>query len=939
MLRGLVAVFLLLVSHASLASLVSSAQASSEDRSVVVQLDWKHQYEFAAFYAAKQLGYYQQLGLSVEIREGGPGIEATEEVVSGRANFGINTSGVLIDRAKGKPVVALAALMQHSPVSLLALRTNGLNSVHDLANRSIAADAHNRDEIEAFLLASGLPKQAINFVVQTDWTLNSLLTGVNAAKVVYSTNEVFLTRGHEHEYLLLSPRSSGIDLFGNILFTNEQTVTDQPGVVRDFKAATLQGLQYALAHPEEITDLILAEYNTQGKSREHLLFEAAQINELTRPDIVEPGYMSKGRWQHVVDVYFSQGKVPANVDLTGFIYDPQATKVPIWLIASLVLLAFGLIVVLLIMRKMNHYNHQLQREMAERQLAQQALTMSEQQYRELVDNANVIILRMAFDGTVTYFNEYAEHFFGYTRQEILGKHVIGTIVPAKESLTNRDLSDMIVSILESPENYQSNENENITKDGRRVFIHWINRVLFDRENKAIGVLSIGHDITERRLADEKIHALAFYDSLTGLPNRRLMLDRLHQAVLQHQRNSQYGALLFIDLDNFKLLNDSLGHHVGDRLLVQVAERLTTHCRAGDTIARLGGDEFIVMFEDLSDDPLSALSAVKLMATEVLEALSAPYDLPNVSSPITASIGVALFRDKQDSVDELLKRADLAMYQAKAAGRNVIRFFDPMMQELLAKRTELESSLRLAIDRQEFILYYQPQVDMHSNVIGVEALVRWQHPERGLVSPFEFVGLAEETGLIWDVGLQVLDQACAQLSRWQASPVSATLSVSVNISAYQFHHADFVESVLAAVNHYQLDARFLVLEMTESLLLQNINDVVTKMSALKAVGIRFSIDDFGTGYSSLAYLKRLPLDELKIDRSFIMDVTSDDNAAAIVNAFVSLAHLLGLHVVAEGVETLDQHHLLAQDGCDLIQGFLFSRPVPAAQITQMLEKTE
>lgn len=934
--RAFVAVFLLLLSHASSASLAASAHASSAIRTVVVQLDWKHQYEFAAFYAAKQQGYYQQAGLSVDIREGGPVIDSTAEVVSGRADFGVNTSGLLVDRARGQPVVALAALMQHSPVSLLALRREGLNSVHDLANKPIAVDAHNRDEIEAFLLASGLPKQSINFVTQTDWTLKALHSGVNAAKVVYSINEVFLIRGYEHEYLLLSPRSSGIDLFGNILFTSEREIEHRADVVQAFKSATLMGLQYSLAHPEEIADLILAEYNTQNKSRAHLLFEAAQINELTRPDIVEPGYMSKGRWQHVVDVYAGQGKVPAKFDVANFVYDPQAAKVPSWLVVLFFALVFGLVIVLIIMRKMSQYNHLLQREVTERQLAQKALTISEQQYRELVDNANVIILRLAFDGTVTYFNEYAERFFGYTRQEILGKHVLGTIVPATESHTNRDLSGLIEAILTNPENYQENQNENITKDGRRVFINWTNRVLFDRQHNAVGVLSIGHDITERRLADEKIHALAFYDSLTGLPNRRLVLDRLHQAVLQHQRNGQYGALLFIDLDNFKLLNDSQGHHVGDRLLVQVAERLVAHCRVGDTIARLGGDEFIVMFEDLSDDPLSALSAVKAMATAILEALSLPYDLPTVSSPITASIGVALFRDKQDSVDELLKRADLAMYQAKAAGRNVIRFFDPMMQEILTKRTALEFELRMAIERQEFILYYQPQVDMHHKVMGVEALARWQHPERGLISPFEFVGLAEETGLIWDIGLQVLDQACAQLSRWHASSLSAGLSVSVNISAHQFHRSDFVENVLSVIDRYQLDARFLVLEITESLLLQNIGDVVIKMSILKARGVRFSIDDFGTGYSSLAYLKRLPIDELKIDRSFIMDVTTDDNAAAIVNAFISLAHLLGLHVVAEGVETLEQQQLLARDGCDLIQGFLFSRPVSVEEITRMLE---
>jgi diguanylate cyclase (GGDEF)-like protein/PAS domain S-box-containing protein len=915
---------------------VGATHASPDLQKVVVQLDWKHQYEFAAFYAAKQQGYYQQAGLDVEIREGGPGIDATAEVVSGRADFGVNTSGVLVDRAKGAPVVALAALMQHSPVSLLALRRNGINSVQDLANKPIAVDAHNRDEVEAFLLASGLPKKDIQFVAQTDWTLNDLNNGINAAKVVYSINEVFLIRGREHEYLLLSPRSSGVDLFGNILFTHESVVAKKESVVNAFRVATLKGLVYALEHTESVTSLILQDYNTQDKSRAHLLFEAAQIKELTHPDIVEPGYMSHGRWQHVLDVYARQGKVPASFNLSAFIYDPDAKKSPLWVIVALVALIFILLIVLMVLRKMNQYTQQLQREIAQREQVQQALSLSEQHYRELVDNANVIILRLAFDGTVTYFNEYAEHFFGYTRQEVLGKHVLGTIVPMTESETNRDLSQMIDAILSTPENYQTNENENMTKDGRRVFIHWTNRVLFDGQQCATGVLSIGHDITDRRLADEKIHALAFYDPLTALPNRRLMLDRLHQAVLQHQRNGQYGALLFIDLDNFKVLNDSQGHQTGDRLLIQVAQRLREHCQLGDSIARLGGDEFIVMFEDVSDNPLLALSTVEQMAQALLEALSQPYNLPYGSSPITASIGVALFRDKQDSVDELLKRADLAMYQAKAAGRNMVRFFDPMMQELLVQRTQLETALRQAIEQQQFILYYQPQVDMHNQVIGVEVLVRWQHPDRGVISPFEFIGLAEDTGLIWEIGLMVLDQACAQLRQWQQLPDANKVNLSVNISAHQFHHADFVSSVLAAIEKHHVDARFLMLEITESLLLKNVGDVIAKMQLLKTVGIRFSIDDFGTGYSSLAYLKRLPLDELKIDRSFIMDITTDDNAAAIVNAFISLAHLLDLHVVAEGVENDAQQAFLGKNGCDLIQGFLFSRPVPSEQMTQMLK---
>jgi diguanylate cyclase (GGDEF)-like protein/PAS domain S-box-containing protein len=620
----------------------------------------------------------------------------------------------------------------------------------------------------------------------------------------------------------------------------------------------------------------------------------------------------------------------------GFVYDPQSSAIPTWIYFALTILLLGLFVSLVVMRKLKHYNTALAQEVAERKQIQTALMVSENNYRELVDNANVIILRMNFNGTISYFNEYAEHFFGYTRQEVLGKHVVGAIVPAMESESDRDLSEMVRLILSNTENHQLNENENMTKDGRRVWVQWTNRVIFDEHHQPVAVLSIGQDITERRKAEKKIHALAFYDSLTGLPNRRLILDRLHQALLQHQRTGGCGALLFIDLDNFKQLNDTQGHDVGDQLLIQIAQRLQSCVRIDDSVARLGGDEFVVVLDVLDDDMSIAVAEIESIVSTILLRLAEPYMLSNINSHISASIGITLFKDKHDSVNDLLKRADIAMYQAKAAGRNTFRFFDPKMQELAQWRSALEHDLRQSIARQEFFVHYQPQIDMNHKISGVEALVRWQHPVRGMVSPFDFIGLAEETGLIWDIGLQVLHQACAQLAQWQQAPASAHMTVSVNISARQFHRTDFVEMILAVVAEYGIDANFLLLEITESLLLNNVEEVVYKMNALKAEGIRFSIDDFGTGYSSLAYLKRLPLYELKIDRSFIMDIMRDESSSAIVTTFINLAHLLELHVVAEGVEDVAQHEFLVDNHCNLIQGFLFSRPVPAAEITRMLE---
>ena len=470
---------------------------------VRVQLHWKHQFEFAAFYAALEKGYYREAGLDVTIREGGPGIDAVKEVLAGTADFGVSASALVVDRHRGMPVVALAALMQHSPTALLAARKQGIENVQDLVGRTVSVDPHTRDETEAYLRASGINPASVRLIDQTDWTLDSLDQGREAAKVVYLSNEPFLIRGRQHEFLLLTPRSAGIDLFGNTLFTVQSMIKARPDTVKAFRQATLKGLVYALDHPDELVALILERYNTQQKSREHLLFEAAQIRELTRTDIVEPGYMSPGRWRHVVDVYSGQGKLPADFDLEGFIYDTTPYKTPVWLTLALGASLAALLAALFFMAKIRAFNLRLKKEISDRKQAEQDLTASEAKYRELIDNANALILRLALDGRVTYVNDHAEAFFGYPAADIVGRHVVGTIVPPRESDTGRDLAALIDAILADPAAYEFNENENITREGRRVIVRWGNRSILDRDGKRIGVLCIGQDITASHALDKE----------------------------------------------------------------------------------------------------------------------------------------------------------------------------------------------------------------------------------------------------------------------------------------------------------------------------------------------------------------------------------------------------------------------------------------------------
>ena len=451
------------------------------------------------------------------------------------------------------------------------------------------------------------------------------------------------------------------------------------------------------------------------------------------------------------------------------------------------------------------------------------------------------------------------------------------------------------------------------------------------------------DIGERRANADKIELLAFFDPLTSLPNRRLMLERLNRALVGSARHQCHFALMLIDLDNFKVLNDTLGHGVGDQLLVEVARRLQGCVRQGDTAARMGGDEFVVILEDLDGGGMAAGQA-ETVAEKIQHQLRQPFwldltagtqGLPLREHLCTSSIGIALFNDQSLSTDELLKRADTAMYQAKAAGRNTVRFFDPDMQSSVDARAALEHDLRHALAQDELLLYYQPQVHSSDRVLGAEVLLRWQHPQRGLVMPGEFIGLAEETGLILPIGAWVLETACRQLKAWAAQEALRHLTISVNVSARQFRQSGFVEHVQAIVAATGADPLLLKLELTESLMVNSVQETVDKMDALHALGISFSLDDFGTGYSSLSYLQRLPLNQLKIDQSFVRDILVDGKDAAIAQTVVHLAQDLGLSVMAEGVESQAQRDFLERIGCHAFQGYLFGRPVPLRDFEQLL----
>ncbi len=534
-------------------------------------------------------------------------------------------------------------------------------------------------------------------------------------------------------------------------------------------------------------------------------------------------------------------------------------------------------------------------------------------------------------GIIIEVNEAFTRITGYSREEALGQNPRFLRSGRQDKVF---YAAMWRSLTEK--GHWSGELWNQRKSGEVIAEQISINSMRDADGNTLQYVAHFTDISERHKAQAQIDTLAFYDPLTQLPNRRLLLDRLDQALHVSTRHARNNALLFVDLDNFRTLNDTLGHSQGDLLLVQVAQRLKACMRDGDTLARLGSDEFVVMLEDLSEDMIEAATQAEALGVKILATFKADFALDSGAYHGTPSIGITLFGGQTlESSEQPLKRAELAMFQAKTAGRNVLRFFDEQMQAEVSAHAKMAAELREAVIKQQFVLYYQPQVAGAGRITGVEALVRWQHPQHGMVSPAEFIPLAEETGLILPLGQWVLETACQQLAAWAHTPALAHLTVAVNVSAYQFKQSDFVASVLATLARTGCEPTRLKLELTESMLVDDVEAIITKMGALKAQGMTFALDDFGTGYSSLAYLKRLPLDQLKIDQGFVRNIMTDANDAVIAKMVVVLAESMGLSVIAEGVELHAQADVLAQLGCHAYQGYLFSRPLPLAALEALV----
>ncbi|MDK9708934.1 MAG: EAL domain-containing protein [Desulforhopalus sp.] len=1026
-------------------SIANDAQPLQKVR---LQLKWRHQFQFAGYYAAVEKGYFRDAGLEVELIEGRPGITPFAELLSGKVEFAIESPAIITKSQHGIPIVAIAAIFQHSPTIILTRADSGLTSPKSLVGKRIKITPETDPESITMLNRQGVALGSIN-VFPHDWDLRSLIEGQVDGQTAYITNEPYLMRKAGVEPAIIQPSDYGIDFYGDCIITLAHEVRTHHDRVKAFRRAVQQGWIYAMANPEEIAALILDKYSKE-KSFEHLLFEAEAMAALIRPELVEIGHMSRERWKHIADVFLQLGMMDGDFDLSGFLYGDLRDRIEreeLQKSRNVLFLWIGIAgVSLFLWLSLVFFNRRLAKEVEKRT---ESLATSENNFRAFFEMASVGVGQVEVStGRFVRVNKKYCDILGYTAEELqrlsytdithpddVGRQETNlarlksgeiaeftmekryfrknkelvwgllTVSPlwsenqtpthflvvlrditvrksAEEHLVfaskvfDNSIEGIVVTdaagkilqvnsaftiitgysaeeaigknprILKSdkhPAEFYRDMWEKITGEGKWAGEIWNRRkngeaypewltisAVRNQGGKITNFVSLFHDISENFQQKEALKYQAQHDALTGLPNRVLMADRLETALAKLSRSNYKLALLYFDLDNFKYVNDAFGHTAGDDLLIELARRLSVVIRSGDTLARLGGDEFLILLTDVD-----SINTVSYVAARIIESLGKPFHHRDVEFVVSASIGITFAPDDGVDAVTLVKNADIAMYRAKGLGKNTYTFFTAELDRQSHNRIAMESKLRKAIENYEFQLYYQPLVDStDGRIVGAEALIRW-HSEGSVIAPWQFIPIAEESGLIISLGEWIIIEAAKQAKRWHDAGFD--IAISINISSRQFRGQDLVALLRNMYQFVGLVPGQLYFEVTESMLIGDFKHTQKTMGDLRELGMRFYLDDFGTGYSSLSYLQKLPIDGLKIDKSFINDIVENTESRAIAAAVVSLAKTLNLAIVAEGVETNDQRRVLTEISEMLIQGYLVSRPVPAAEFEALLRR--
>jgi len=887
---------------------------------VTLQLKHVHQFQFAGYYAALEKGYYREAGLDVRIVEGQGSTDTELNVVNGKAQYGTGSSRLLLARLSGQPVVVLGVIFQHSSYALAMAQHGPTPDIGRIAGKRVMIgaatdDMGQADEILVYLKKSGIDVRALQRQPHT-FNSDDLIAGKVDAMAIYSTNEPDYLDRAGYAYDLYSPRDAGIDFYGDNLFTSEQELHAHPERVKAFRAASMRGWHYAMNNQEEIVDLILNKYSRRH-DRQHLLYEARQMAPLVQPVLVEIGYMNPERWQHIADVYASLGLLPRDVSFSGFLYSTERGTALTWLYRVL-----GGLVCILLLSGGVHFSL-LARE---RRRTDAAIRAGEARFRTMFEASPMgIALIDTVSGRFHDINPRYMEITGRSLAELKASTWMEILHPDDVPVRQTQ----IAQLREGRINGFKITLRVLRPDGA---VAWVDAAIaaIDSAGGPPLHLTMIEDVTEKKQSEALIWQQANFDPLTQLPNRRMLQDRLEHAIVASRRDGSRIAILFIDLDHFKEVNDTLGHHQGDILLVDAARRIGACVRASDTVARLGGDEFTVILSGLEQT-----ARVEQIAQAIIDSLRAPFTLGQEQAFVSASIGITLYPDDAACIDDLLKHADQAMYAAKDGGRNRYAYFTPALQVAALNRMRLTNDLRGALKGGQLELAFQPIVHLRTGRIAkAEVLLRWRHPQRGLVSPLEFIALAESSGLIVDIGAWVFQQAAQWAQRWRRD-YDPAFQLSVNQSPLEFLREGGYACWLHHLQQLGLSGQAVVVEITEGLLLDASRAVTDQLLQLRDAGIQVALDDFGTGYSSLSYLKKFDIDYLKIDRSFTRNLAPDSSDMALSEAIIVMAHKLELEVIAEGVETPEQRDLLAAAGCDYGQGYLFARPMPAEQFDALL----
>jgi diguanylate cyclase (GGDEF)-like protein/PAS domain S-box-containing protein len=866
---------------------------------VVLQLKWTHAFQFAGYYVAQDRGYYKDAGLDVTILEAGPGIDPIEKVLDGEADFGVGTSSLLLSRESGKSVKVLSVIFQHSPQVLITNPLTAKDGIKNIVDKKIMIEPH-ADELFAYLKKQNVSQKDLNLLTHS-FDPQDLIDGKVDAMSAYITYETWFLDSAGMNYNVFTPRSLGIDFYGDNLFTSEKMIKEHPEIVEKFKEASIKGWRYAMRHINETAQMIHDIYSDKLPV-EFYKYEAHRMKELMQPNLVDIGYMSVNRWRDIANTYIELGLLPKDFNYNELIYnqnyEAQLYQAYKFIAFVIVLLALVAIVALYVYR----INIKLKR--------------SDESFRSLFNSLEEAVYVQDENGVFLAVNGGASRMYKQEEEWFIGKTPKDICAPEKNDLDALVINHNKAMIGES----KSFEFWGIRSTGE-IFpkeVHLSKGSWFGKDV----VFATAIDISERKEHEIQLKHIAHFDILTGLPNRLLLSDRISQAIAQSIRNKNVIALAYLDIDGFKKVNDTHGHDVGDKLLIEVSKHMKSVLREGDTISRIGGDEFVIVLPQIENRDF-----VTPVLKRLLEAASQKINIDAHIINVSASIGVTFYPQEDDiDSDQLLRQADQAMYHAKQSGKNRYHFFDSENDKSIRIKHKSIENIQKALANNEFILYYQPKVNMRSGeVIGVEALIRWQHSDRSILTPSAFLPYIENHPLVIELGDWVIEKALEQIEDWNNKGIK--LSVSVNIHALQLEEINFVEKVSQLLKRYpSIKKGQLEFEILETSALKDINHIASIIQKCNAMGIMFSLDDFGTGYSSLTYLKRLQAKTLKIDCTFVIDMLENSDDLAIVEGIVELSNTFKKDVIAEGVESVEHGTVLLSLGCELAQGYGIGKPM-------------